>query len=220
MGPGKKVGPWRLDTMHSEDHLPGRTDTWWSDHCHLEAMNSWPCKEGVSNPTRSSGDLQSPWLWNHHVSKSVLGWSSYGGLVPHLGGQLFWIMITVENLPPNTNPPFPDAPCMDYLPTLGEHLLHSRGNVGKYYLHGASGIFSTSIRQISRVGNTNISVCRRFFQPSKRIYLLVFLANCWLENGRCLFFLLEKKVFFPPLPPISKNKPKGFYGKKLRNFIS
>ena len=31
------------------------------------------------------------------------------------------------------------AECMDYLPALGEKLLHSRGNVGKYYLHGASG---------------------------------------------------------------------------------
>ena len=34
---------------------------------------------------------------------------------------------------------FPDAPCMDYLPTLGEKWPHSRGNVGKYSLHGASG---------------------------------------------------------------------------------
>ena len=33
----------------------------------------------------------------------------------------------------------PDAPCMDYLPTLGEKWLHSRGNVGKYSLHGAVG---------------------------------------------------------------------------------
>ena len=36
--------------------------------------------------------------------------------------------------------PFPNAPCMDYLPTLGEKWPHSRGNVGKYSLHGASGI--------------------------------------------------------------------------------
>ena len=28
---------------------------------------------------------------------------------------------------------------MDYLPTLGEKWLHSRGNVGKYSLHGTSG---------------------------------------------------------------------------------
>ena len=33
----------------------------------------------------------------------------------------------------------PDAPCMDYLPTLGEKWQHSRGNIGKYSLHGASG---------------------------------------------------------------------------------
>ena len=33
----------------------------------------------------------------------------------------------------------PDAPCMDYLPTLGAKWPHSRGNVGKYSLHGASG---------------------------------------------------------------------------------
>ena len=37
---------------------------------------------------------------------------------------------------------FPDAPCMNYLPTLGEKWLHSRGNVGKYSLHGAFGFFS------------------------------------------------------------------------------
>ena len=34
----------------------------------------------------------------------------------------------------------PDAPCMDYLPTLGEKWLHSRGNAGKYSLHGAFGM--------------------------------------------------------------------------------
>ena len=34
----------------------------------------------------------------------------------------------------------PDAPCMDYLPTLGEKWPHSSGNVGKYSLHGASGL--------------------------------------------------------------------------------
>ena len=35
--------------------------------------------------------------------------------------------------------PIPDTPCMDYLPTLGKKWPHSRGNVGKYSLHGASG---------------------------------------------------------------------------------
>jgi len=35
---------------------------------------------------------------------------------------------------------FPDAPCMDYLPTLAEEWPHPRGNVGKYFLHGASGV--------------------------------------------------------------------------------
>ena len=35
---------------------------------------------------------------------------------------------------------YPDAPCMDYLPTLGEQWPHSRGNVGKYSLHGAFGV--------------------------------------------------------------------------------
>ena len=33
----------------------------------------------------------------------------------------------------------PDAPCMDYLRTLGEKWPHSKGNVGKYSLHGAFG---------------------------------------------------------------------------------
>ena len=35
---------------------------------------------------------------------------------------------------------YPDAPCMDYIPTSGEKWLHSRGNVGKYSLHGAFGL--------------------------------------------------------------------------------
>ena len=29
---------------------------------------------------------------------------------------------------------------MEYLPTLGEKWLHSRGNVGKYSLHGSYGL--------------------------------------------------------------------------------
>ena len=33
----------------------------------------------------------------------------------------------------------PDAPCREYLPTLGEKWPHSRGNVGKYSIHGAFG---------------------------------------------------------------------------------
>ena len=39
----------------------------------------------------------------------------------------------------------PDAPCMDYLPTLGEKWLHSRQNVGKYCLHGAFGMIEYKI---------------------------------------------------------------------------
>ena len=35
---------------------------------------------------------------------------------------------------------FPDAPCREYLPTLGEKWPHSRGNVGKYSLDGSYGI--------------------------------------------------------------------------------
>ncbi len=41
----------------------------------------------------------------------------------------------------------PDAPCMDYLPTLGEKWPHSKGNVGKYSLHGASGNLKFSKKQ-------------------------------------------------------------------------
>lgn len=39
---------------------------------------------------------------------------------------------------------YPDAPCMDYFPTLREQCPHSRGNVRTYYifpiLYGASGL--------------------------------------------------------------------------------
>ena len=40
---------------------------------------------------------------------------------------------------------YPDAPCREYLPTLGEKWPHSRGNVGKYSIHGAFGIESLRI---------------------------------------------------------------------------
>ena len=40
---------------------------------------------------------------------------------------------------------YQDAPCMDYLPTLGENCPHSAGNVGKYSLHAASGVFTLQI---------------------------------------------------------------------------
>ena len=33
------------------------------------------------------------------------------------------------------------------------------------------------------------------------------------------FFPVGKTVFFSPLPRISKNKPKGFYGKKSEEFF-
>ena len=36
--------------------------------------------------------------------------------------------------------PYPNAPCREYLPTLGSKWPHSRGNVGKYSMHGASGL--------------------------------------------------------------------------------
>ena len=35
---------------------------------------------------------------------------------------------------------YPDAPCREYLPTLGSKWPHSRRNVGKYSLHGAFGL--------------------------------------------------------------------------------
>ena len=35
--------------------------------------------------------------------------------------------------------PIPDVPCMDYLPTLGGKLIHSRKVVRKNSLHGAFG---------------------------------------------------------------------------------
>ena len=31
----------------------------------------------------------------------------------------------------------PKDPCIEYLPTLGEKWPHSRGNVGKYTIHGS-----------------------------------------------------------------------------------
>ena len=46
---------------------------------------------------------------------------------------------------------FPNAPRMDYLPTLGEKWLHSRGNVGKYSLHGASGFGISPVPNILRL---------------------------------------------------------------------
>ena len=50
---------------------------------------------------------------------------------------------------------YPDAPCMDYLPTLGEKWSHSRGNVGEYSLHGAFGIVSPIViyHMVKKKGN-------------------------------------------------------------------
>ena len=47
--------------------------------------------------------------------------------------------INHANKNPTKNQNIPDVPCMDYLPTLGEKWLHSKGDVGKYPLHGAFG---------------------------------------------------------------------------------
>ena len=35
---------------------------------------------------------------------------------------------------------YPQDPCMVYVPTLGEKWSHSRGNVGRYPIHGSCGI--------------------------------------------------------------------------------
>ena len=48
---------------------------------------------------------------------------------------------------------FTDAPCMDYLPTLAEEWPHPRGNVGKYSLHGASGVAKFCFFQQYRSAN-------------------------------------------------------------------
>ena len=40
---------------------------------------------------------------------------------------------------------FPDDPCREYLPTLGSKWPHSRGNVGKYTIHGSYGIWIVRI---------------------------------------------------------------------------
>ena len=47
--------------------------------------------------------------------------------------------------PPKFHISYPDAPCREYLPTLGEKWPHSRANVGKYSIHGAFGINTNHI---------------------------------------------------------------------------
>ena len=55
------------------------------------------------------------------------------------GRQMFGQKTPLFLSPRNYTHPNPDAPCIKYLPTLGEKWPHSKGNVGKYSLHGASG---------------------------------------------------------------------------------
>ena len=55
---------------------------------------------------------------------------------PNWGNDPIWRSHIFSN---GLKPPTPDAPCMDYLPTLGEKWPHSSGHVGKYSLHGSYG---------------------------------------------------------------------------------
>ena len=69
--------------------------------------------------------------------------------------------LSTQEAPWNTVNTYPDAPCMDYLPTLGEKWPQSKGNVGKYSLHGASGI--SSFWKI-----TTYTITFKEFDPSKK----------------------------------------------------
>ena len=42
---------------------------------------------------------------------------------------------------------------MEYLPTLGETWLHSRGNVGKYTIHGSFGIGTSREKGDNHISN-------------------------------------------------------------------
>ncbi len=59
---------------------------------------------------------------------------------------------------------YPDAPCMDYLPThyIDEKMntFNFRGNAGKYYLHGASGIEFHHENQVLQTYNATWLLCR------------------------------------------------------------
>ena len=65
------------------------------------------------------------------------------GLVGHHFGKSICFVEKVQLINPITDPWdwYPDAPCREYLPTLGEKWPHSRGNVGKYSLHGAFEVY-------------------------------------------------------------------------------
>jgi len=57
---------------------------------------------------------------------------------------------------------------MDYLPTLGEKWPHSRGNVGKYSLHGSFGIGMLKRQGEKLLGSRNAMGCDcliYFFMP-------------------------------------------------------
>ena len=55
--------------------------------------------------------------------------------------KIFWESEPIWNKTNGNIPnPYPNAPCMEHLPTLGQKWPHSWGNVGKYFLH-ASGVF-------------------------------------------------------------------------------
>ncbi len=97
---------------------------------------------------------------------------------------------------------------MDYLPTLGENWPHSRGNVGKYSLHG---VFGTC---------RGLQLKHHYPSTVSRCVISVWLSLRFLSNGCPLLEVKESwRQSAPQKKSAKKGSGNGFFQKLLKRFM-
>ena len=74
-----------------------------------------------------------------------------------------WILWVIFSIP------YPDAPCREYLPTFPFECGHVLPNVGKYFIHGASGFLwniSAVLWVLFQLSPWSMTGCHRFCHPA------------------------------------------------------
>ena len=107
-------------------------------------------------------------FWGHSF---IFGWVI---IHPIQEFHQFWSKLIGEPNPrfPVLNP-YPNAPCMEYLPTFPLECGHFEPNVGKYSLHGASGLSNCSFAHHFVVGNGHfLLICgKSHLAPTQLVFL-------------------------------------------------